>query len=579
MVFLDTETKKEVDGVREKHRMDIAWTCYVRKRPDIKNNTESWELWDHTFPLCSYLNILAHPKRPLYIFGHNLFFDLQVSDFFYYFTKWGWVLDFVYESGMTFILCIRKEKCSIKAVSTTNFFDTSLKELGKMVNLEKMEVDLDSSSPSEIKNYCHRDVEIIKLAMEMYFDFIQKHELGHFSMTRASQAFSAYRHRFMDHKIYIHEQPEVIELERQAYIGGRCECFELGEIKNGPFLSLDVNSMFPYIMKIVPLPVRLIDYRRDFPLELLQENLKRCCAVAEVSLDTDIPLYAVHLNKKTIFPVGRFRAFLCSALLEEALRRGHLKAIHQIAFYEQGELFTEYVDYFYHLRWLYKNEGNKIFEAIVKLFLNSLYGKFAQWQTKTLEVEDITNDGYYRLETLNSTTGEWEIEYKLFNKVVVEIGKKPAKNTMIAISAHITEWARYILWSIIEGIGVDRVLYCDTDSVKIRKSDILDVLYPIDPLRLGALKVEEETSRLTILGAKSYVTDQGRKLKGVPLGAETIDENCFEYSSFPKMATHMRERIMRYHIVEKITKEIRVEYDKGVVLPSGRVQPFRLTEF
>lgn len=578
MLFFDTETKKQIVGDTEKHRMDIAWSCYWRRRGGGDKDTETWKFWEGTYPLAKYIEGLTHQKESLWVFAHNAFFDLQVSDFFYYFTKWGWVLDFVFDKGLTYILVIHKEKQSIKVVSTTNYFDTSLKEVGKLVNLEKLEVDFEKISREDLSTYCRRDVEIMMRALKLYFEFIRVNDLGKFGLTRASQAFNAYRHRFMNTKIYIHTNEKAVELERSAYMGGRVECFRFGEQKGGPFLSLDVNSMFPYIMKNVPLPVRLIDYRVGPPLHIIEAGLRKFCMVAHVSLDTNIPLYAVRRNFKVIFPTGRFKAYVCTPLLTEAMKRGHLIKIHCLSAYEVGTLFSEYVDFFYMLKQRYKKEGNAILEKTAKIFLNSLYGKFAQWSSLEERIEDKTCDGYYRLETLDLVTGETEIEYKLFNTIVRQWGKEPAKNSLIAISAHITEWARLILWNIIEGIGKNRVLYCDTDSIKIRKEFLPFVSYPIDPDKLGSLKVEGEFKDFTIWGAKNYITEKERRIKGIPRSAEEIDEFTFKYPSFPKQATHMRHRIMRHHIVEQMIKEAKPRYDKGDVLPDGTTRPYVLNE-
>ena len=579
MLFLDTETKKLIEKDREKHRMDIAWSCYWRRREEGKSDTRSWKFWDKTYPFCRYIEGLTHDKTALWVFGHNAFFDLQVSDFFYYFTKWGWVLDFVFEKGFTYILVIHKGKRSIKIVSTTNYFDTSVKDLGSLVNLNKLDVDLDDTSRTQLSEYCKRDVEIIIKAMETYFDFILKNDLGRFGFTRAAQSFIAYRHRFMNSKICIHTSEPVQELERKAYMGGRVECFALGKQVGGPFLSLDVNSMFPYIMKNIPLPTRLVDYRKNPPHDLVLEGLPRYCVIAHVSLDTDTPLYAVRRGFKVIFPVGRFKAYLCSPLLQEAFNRGHLIKIHELAAYEYGSLFSDYVDFFYDLKVRYKKEGNLILERMAKIFLNSLYGKFAQWQALEEKTEDLTCNGYYRLETLNLITGDKIIEYKLFNTIVRQWGKKAGRNSLIAISAHITEWARYLIWSLIESTGPEKVLYCDTDSIKIRKKDLPAVYYPLDPYRLGALKVDSESEELTLYGAKSYATEKERRIKGVPRSAEEVDDYTFKYPFFPRQATHMREQIMRYHIVEQMTKECRPQYDKGEILPDGRTRPYAVNEF
>ena len=249
IVFLDTETEQDQIGDEERHRMDMAWTCSYEKPHKGRAATEVWEFWTKQYPMWKYIEGLARKKTQLYIMAHNIFFDLQVSGFFRYFTRQGWVLEFIFDKGLTYILTIRKDKKTIKLVSTTNYFDTSLKKLGEMIGLPKLDIDFGQATDAERKIYCRRDVEILKVAMLQYIAFLEEHDLGRFSPTRAAQAFAAYRHRFMDAKINIHSDPEIIALEQKAYIGGRCECFSLGIQKGGPFISLDINSMYPYVMK------------------------------------------------------------------------------------------------------------------------------------------------------------------------------------------------------------------------------------------------------------------------------------------------------------------------------------------
>jgi len=578
MLFLDTETKTRKTDDEEHHRMDFAWTCYLKRRRGRGIDTESWRYWTDTERMWKYVEKLVKPKTVLYVFGHNLFFDLQCSDFFYYFTRWGWVLDFFYDKGMTYMLYIHKDNRRIKCLSSTNYFPMSLEKLGKMLNLPKLEVNFESTPRPELIEYCKRDVEICKAVMLYYLDFIDKHDLGKFSGSRASQAMAAYRHRFMKHRIYIHEDEEIQEFEHKAYYGGRCECGEIGEIQGGPFVSLDINSMYPYVMRTFQYPVRLIDYQDSVTLEQLRNILKKYCVVARCWLKTDEPAYAVKRFEKIIFPVGTFQAYLCTQGVKYALEHDHLHDIDGIAIYEKAPIFVDYVDYFYALRMEYAKQGNMIMKQIAKDFLNSLYGKWAQRQPVVEEEIAVTFDGYSREETIDLVTGEKETVTKLMNKIIIEYGTMPARNSFVAIAAHVTEYARFHLWNIIKGIGRDRVLYCDTDSVKIRKKDLKHVKYKIDPYELGALKLEEEFEYFRIYGPKDYETEHTVKLKGVPPNAEKIEEGKYKYLMFPRQETHLRRQITRYFIAKPVIKKLDRKYTKGKVLDNGKVVPITLNE-
>lgn len=579
MLYVDCETyHKVVKGV-QRHRMDFAWTCFVRRRSDRDKDQETWKFWNNTKELCTYIDSLTAKKTVLYIYGHNVFFDLQVSDFFYYFTGWGWSYRFGYDKGVTYILSIINNYRNIKAVSTTNYFPITLKKLGEYMGLPKMDVDFGKTPRKELIEYCRRDVEIVKKAMEYWFEFVDKHDLGKVGMTRASQAFNAFRHRFKPSHLNYHRDEELTDFERKAYFGGRVECFHLGEVSSGPFVSLDVNSMYPFVMSSYHYPKRFMFHVEHPSSQKVHRVLKDYAVVAKVQLSTDEPVYAVRWEGKAIFPVGNFTAYVCTGGLKYAVDRNHLISVDEMAVYRQGDIFTPFVEYFYDLRNEYKKADNKIMEQTAKYLLNSLYGKFAQKSPILIEETDINYKDYWREEIFDLTTGKTITITAMFNKRWTHVGEKPSKNSMVAISAHVTEYARFFLWNIIKTAGCDKVLYCDTDSIKIRKKDMSKVAYMIDDSRLGALKLEDTFKYFKIEGAKQYWTEKTRKIKGVPKKAEQVGNHEFEYMSFPGQNTHLRKKVNRWFEVSKIRKVCEPGYSKGIVQPNGKIVPIELCQF
>jgi len=183
------------------------------QRKDPWNNGD-WKFWDKTYEMNKYMEGLVNEKECLYIFGHNLFFDLQASDFFHFFNLFEWEVEFVYDKGLTYILIITNGRRTIKAVSTTNYFAASLSKLGNALGIPKLDVNFGKVQATELRRYNKRDCEIIIRAIQEYIDFIRVNDLGKFCLTRSSQAFQAFRHRFMNVPIYLHKDEKVKELER-----------------------------------------------------------------------------------------------------------------------------------------------------------------------------------------------------------------------------------------------------------------------------------------------------------------------------------------------------------------------------
>lgn len=601
LLFLDTETKTKkvsittdgkilVSGWDEYlykgkykqtniHRFDLGWTCFERYDKEKGFSIPDWCLWHTTKSLCEYIRDKAVSKKDLFVFAHNIFFDLQAGDFFYYFTKWGWVLDFIYDKGVTYLLVLHKGDKRIKCISTTNYFPFTLERLGEFLGLPKLEIDFEKSTRYEKVTYCKRDTEIIKLAVEYYMKFLDKHRLGKFSLTRSSQAFNAYRYRFMKKPIYLHKDRDIIELESTGYFGGRTEASFIGDLPKDKYVSLDINSMYPFVMKKYKLPCRLVDYQTNVSIQDLPYILKDYACIAEVVLYTEEPVYPTRIKRKLIFPTGSFITTLCSGSLLRAYKNNQLRAINKMTIYDKDYLFKDYVSFFNQLKQQYSKENKLMLREIAKDFLNHVYGKFAQLKDIVEETEDITFDGYSREETFDLVTKETEIITKLLNKRIVTFGREPSNCYFVPIAAHITDYARLYLYNLMEIVGLDKVLYVDTDSIRLRKKDIGKLKKFIHPYRLGALKIEEEFEHFSIYGAKYYITEKVKKIRGVPLKAEYLGDNRYKFTQFSRQPTHLRAEVTRFFITEDIIKEVPPFYNKGRVLKDGTVVPFNLTSF
>lgn len=574
-LYFDSETKsKKVEGVKCEF-FYMGWTClkesWSRYFPDISE----WRYWKNEQKLNEYIEKTAMSGKPLYLIGHNIFFDIQACGFFHYFTKWKWVLDFVYDKGLTYILKCKKKDSVLTIISTTNYFNCNLAFLGKMVSLKKLDIEFKKAKDSELKVYCKRDVDILIKAISYYKAFLIRNRLGYMGLTKSAQAFIAYRHRFMHHKIMIHSDETVTALERKAYIGGRVECFRIGKIYGGPFVSLDINSMYPYVMANNMYPWKLVEYNRQFDIERYKQILKSFSVVAHIEVDTPESAYAIHYDDKIIFPIGNFECYVCSTGLQYAIDNQHIKRIINIAVYRQADLFSHYVQYFYNLKLKYGNKKNLIMRELCKYMLNSLYGKFGQKGIKRIEFDEISGRNYYKEVVWDSVRHSYVIILKLMNKLIYQYQDNEGENSFPGLAAHITENARFVLWQLIKGLGKHKVLYCDTDSIKIRQSDISHLHWDMDAVRLGALKIEDTSNELYIGGCKNYRTENIRKIKGIPHKAIEIEPGTFEFTMFGRQNIHLRKGQDRGVITTRTTRELKAVYNKGNVSPEGIVTPFR----
>ena len=299
--------------------------------------------------------------EPLYLFAHNISYDIRhildeqlIKD-----------ADFKLKVGISenvFIYKYGKKNYDVIFLSTTNYFRTSLKELGKIFKLDKLDFEINNESSLEIKNmseraltYCYRDVEILKRVVINLINFTK--DKCKFSYTIASTAFNIYRHQFYDENIRIHHLPDIEFFERLSYYGGRTECFRIGLYKN--IYKLDINSMYSDSMLNHDYPIEFIGLikhgSKEQLLKYVYDEEKEYLVIANVTVNlkqSKIP-YRNTENDKLLYPVGKFSTFLCQPEIE-LLTDEEILEVKEILIYKKSQIFNKFVTYFYNKRLEYK---------------------------------------------------------------------------------------------------------------------------------------------------------------------------------------------------------------------------------
>lgn len=557
----------------------MGWTCYINRSNIKEGNREEWRCFRSKIKMIEHILSKAYSKTCVYVFGHNIFHDLRAIDFFRYAKKNKWNIELFIDSGKTSFLKVRQDKKSIAFLSTTNYFPYSLKMLGKNIGIEKEEVDFELSDYKTIKQYCKQDVRIIKQVILDFFDYIELNELGSFCITAPSQAMFCYRYRFMPQKIFPPNDINIIELERESYHGGRTEAFYIGKLLDDYIKVYDINSMYPYVMRENYYPTYAKYVYEKMSIKKMKGILNYFCVVSKVKLKTNENVYAYKYNNRLVFPTGTFVTTLTTPELQYAIEHRHIKEIYKTVLYSRGKIFTSYVDFFYRQKKEYKKQGNKPYETLTKLFLNSLYGKFGQRGYK--QSVDINYDSEIetRERIVDYETGKVIWKTELINTKIIDQDDKNPVHTFVSIASHVTAYARIYLYKLIKQAGKRNVYYCDTDSLFVNIKGEHKLKKYIHETVLGKMKLEKQPHQLRIYGLKDYIIDGVATLKGIRKNAEKVGDNSYRQEQFESLKTAIRKQHLDKPHVTYIVKTLKREYNKGVVTSSGQVKPYHFSWF
>ena len=575
ILFLDSEsTVRSINGISQEHVFKLVCCIrYVNIKGEYKE-IERVHFWDLP-SFHEYLDKIQRAKTKLYVVAHNWHYDFNILQLLPYLQSREYKIKNMSIDSSRFLIKARLGNKTLCFIDNTNFYKTSIKELGKLFMLEKLEYDFNTTDdPKLLVEYCYRDTEILAKSFIALLNFINKNNIGNFAPTIASLAFNAYRHRFMQYKIFIHNNLKAIKLELDSYRGGLCDIFYKGKFK-GKFYKLDVNSMYPYVMSKNTFPIKLIGVYEGLPVEYLTKLSDKYLWIARVNMSISKAVIPLHYNKKLCLIEGNITATITSAEYEAFKEFITIHKIHEIAIYEHAPIFAEFVKYFYEMRLRAKEAGDTINANFFKLILNSLYGKFGQAvrERELIKVDKLKPEEI----GIEFECDEGSVSHKLvqINDYYLILKERVlGRDSFPAIASFVTAYARVYLMQLILRAGEDNVYYVDTDSLIVNQQGYEALKPLIDEVELGKLKLEGEANEIEIVAPKWYRFGNKVKHKGVKEDAVQINSTKWRQMRWNKTLTLWRKGLLDRVLTQYYYVEHTGDYDKGIVESNGKVKKF-----
>lgn len=602
ILVFDCETRagpeSMVDG-GEFHRLRLG--CAVayrlergrRTRQDKLHFREPDELW-------SFIAGRLSRQRPLHVFGHNLAYDLAAADVWPRLESERFACSKAILEGGILLIEGEYDGKGIVFCDTFNYYKCSLSTIGASLGLPKGTMPDWAAPDDEWYDYCMRDVEVTALAVDRLIAFVRENELGPWQPTIASLAFSAFRRRFMSHKVLVHSYPEPLRVERAAYYGGIVDTRYVGEVKSSPVHELDVVSMYPHVCTFT-LPAVFKGWSDALTVDGLADKMTRYFVTADVEIDTPDETYPYRVGKRVYYVTGRFRTCLSHPELQTAVRAGHVVGCHAATWHTRETIFKDYMEFFTRKKGEYRAAGNDAFAAIAKYYANSLYGKagqltprWAAWDGATFE--EIERQNGLRPGTLSKLAsnpppmsgyegGHSVPEYglrlelrHLFGLLEVKIGQTESRDSCPAVAAAVTSYARTYLRGLQRAAGDGNVYYSDTDSLWVSDAGLerLARAGHVVPGVLGKLEHKGTYQRMHIFAPKDYVADDVIKTKGVRRNAGVTSDGRYVQLQFPSA----KEMLLGGHsggvYCPIVVKRLRRANDHCVTGPDGWTRPWRV---
>lgn len=604
LLFVDTESYiNQIDADHTELTLRL-WTAQTVRLDGttIRSNRfyhgykarEFWELVDEC----------TQPKKPLWIIAHNARFDMRQLQLWSEFDggRFNYVsrLDakrfsiFAIDSRPWFIRCQHATNATCWFVDSMNYWCMSLKELGDLINLPKLECDIVDASEDEILRYCERDTAIIKKAfVELVCDW-QNRNLGNFRTSAAGLSLQNFRHWHCDtraskiagrerYNIVCDPESPAMELERDGYMGGRIEAFYYGSHK-GPIYHLDVRSMYPSIMRNGFFPVERLHTLQSPDVSEISRLIPAYGVMAECYIESENDTYPIRYKKRQHHARGRFWTVLCGSELIRAVRNKDLRRVGNCVVYRTAPLFRQWVDHWHDLRTESQRISNESLAVLAKLILNSLHGKFGQrgvkWQDCKLEMPYTRTGEQLRWGTFLSHDYESDRTVQaraLAGNVMIQQEGNPPDHSFPAISAMISSDVRERLRELIGICPTESVLYTAVDSLIVTEDGYKALLLAGEVACgvLGKLQVEGPYDEVEIRSQGCYRLDESWTACGLWGRAEMDYRGSWTAQAWNYNDVFNFEDDGTVY-VNRISVNMPRANPKGEVLLSGWVEPYYL---
>lgn len=372
--------------------------------------------------------------------------------------RYGYTFEIVPTQSSIQVLDVKQRRMRWRFLDSFRLMPTSLDKIAKTFGLEgKLEHDL--NLPEEDPSwpiYNKQDCTQLFGVLDRFHEHIETTLGGEVGITAPSTAMKTFRRVYL--KDWIPRVRSVHEFVRLAYYGGRVEPF----VSYAEGLSYwDFNSSYPAAM-LDPMPCSESWTWEGEPPEHFKQNM-----IGFVECDVYIPedCYCPPLplryNDKLCFPVGKLSGVWDWHELRLIERvGGRVERWGKSVWFEGRPIFREMVLDLYPYRDKGSSKYDEALAQVVKILLNSLYGKFGMKpERRRITILDGKNKPPVGAKPANLKDPDclvWYSEEKTDQPYIIP-----------QIAAHVTALARIRLWEAMHEVfsAGSFVAYCDTDSM------------------------------------------------------------------------------------------------------------------
>lgn len=534
-VAFDTESKRANSGHSEVQTWRIG-AAYRWRHGLLKGDYAESKIFREPEQFWEWVTEFCRPEQRTVAFAHNLGHDVRISDAMNILPRLGWSLEWCNLDRNVSTMTWRSDRGTLVLTDLYTWLPMLLSDIAPLVGLKKSKMPSKSYGPWEWGRYCLRDAEIVYRAVSELTKFIKENELGNWQPTGAGMSYATWRHKFLQHKVLVHDDKRAIDAERAAMHTGRAEAWRHGVLERDTWTEVDLKNAYTRIAADTELPLKLREHTGPLSLRQYGDLQQRFTCLVEVRVRTGVPCVPTFTGGRTIWPIGEFDSWLWGCELDLILRNGGSATIRQSYLYTRGTALRRWADWILEVQHAVDEGVSPVVRKWAKHSGRALIGRLslrtAQWEEWGANPSGEAGLSYV---VEDGRTGFTRMMH-VGNKTFIETERVEGKDSLPQITGYIMAECRVRLWNGMCAAGLENIAHVDTDGMWVNSAglELMRMRLGDDFDRDWAIK---STSRsMTVYAPRNYRTDQGRKLAGIPKKAVETAENEFAGEQWVSLA-------------------------------------------
>lgn len=541
MVAFDTESRSSYDGDVEVQEWRVG--CAIRWRNGLKTGDHrEARVFDNPREFWEWVAEFTRKGTRTVVWAHNLGHDVRISRMFEILPQLGYRLEWCNLDRNVSSATWRSEQGTIVLADTWTWIPLPLKVIAPQVGMVKYDMPRKAHPDSEWARYCMQDAEILYNVVRVLMEWVTSQGLGNWQPTGAGMAYTTWRHKFMDHKVLVHDDQAALQAERSAMHTGRAEAWRHGELYGKTWTEVDLRTAYLAIAAETELPRKLHMHSGPVTIRQYNELRSRFAVLCRVQVTTQVPCVPWRYEGRFYWPTGTLETWLWDCEVDIAIRSGAEVRIRESYTYVRDPILQGWAEWVLGVLGDQSEVVSPVVRTHVKHCSRALIGRLSlrtpSWEEWGDNPEGITGITHVTFPETGRTTRLLHVG----DVTLIETARTEAKDSMPMITGYIMSKCRAMLWEGMNVAGLDHIAHVDTDSLLVDDIGLQRLHAHYGLLFDQRWQVKGSWQRLDMWGPRQYFRGTERVSAGVPQKAEEVTRGEYTGEQWSSLSSDLEAK-------------------------------------